>query len=225
MGPTKMERGRASQRAFLLLDTCGERASVAIAQADGVVLAGELLGPREASAKLVEAIRSVLVAGDLRLNELDGIGVVSGPGSFTGVRVGLAMAKGLCEAAQLPMAAVSRLEVLAEAAPLGAVCVLGAGRGQIYVRIVQEGAISERLMGDEELGEPHDGALVLVDSPELAARLGMGQPVELTAELALGPVLRRFAEGGSDIGLADANYVRDEDAIYRKAALPKALAD
>ena len=215
-----MGQDRSAQRVFLLLDTCGERASVAIVRADGIALSARMLGPREASTGLVEAIRSVLAAGGMRLGELDGVGVVNGPGSFTGVRVGLAMVKGLCEAAQLPMAAVSRLEVLAEAGPPGAVPALQAGRDQVYVRIVQGGAAKERLMRDEELQEHRRGALVVVDSPALAARLALGgavQEVELTAVRALRPVLRRFREGGSDIGLTDANYVRDESAIYRKA--------
>ncbi len=121
---------------YLLLDTCGEQASVALAQANGVLRAQLLLGPRAASAGLLQAIRSALKTGGLRLSEVDGIGVVNGPGSFTGVRAGLAVAKGLCEAAQLPMAAVSRLEVLAEAGPAGAVCALSAGRDEVYLRLL-----------------------------------------------------------------------------------------
>ncbi len=68
----------------------------------------------------------------------------------------------------------------------------------------------------------------MVDSPELAVRLGQGGPVQqvsLTAFDALGPVLRRMAEGGSDVALTDANYVRNEDAIYRKAGQPVARAE
>ncbi len=213
---------------YLLLDTCGEQASVALAQANGVLRAQLLLGPRAASAGLLQAIRSALKTGGLRLSEVDGIGIVNGPGSFTGVRAGLAVAKGLCEAAQLPMAAVSRLEVLAEAGPAGAVCALSAGRDQVYLRLLHAGTPAERLVCDEDVPELRQGAVVVVDSPELAVRLGQGGPVQqvsLTAFDALGPVLRRMAEGGSDVALTDANYVRNEDAIYRKAGQPVARAE
>ena len=212
---------------FLLLDTCGEQASVALAQADGVFRAQLLLGARAASAGLLQAIRSALKIGGLRLSEVDGIGVVNGPGSFTGVRAGLAVAKGLCEAAQLPMAAVSRLEVLAEAGPAGAVCALSAGRDQVYLRLLHAGTPAEHLVRDEDVPELRQG-VVVVDSPELAVRLGQGGPVQqvsLTAFDALGPVLRRMAEGGSDVALTDANYVRNEDAIYPKAGQPVARAE
>ncbi len=69
------------------------------------------------------------------LAELDAVGVVGGPGSFTGVRSGMAVAKGFCEAAALRLAVVSRLEVLADAAALkDGLAVLDAGRGELYVR-------------------------------------------------------------------------------------------
>lgn len=207
---------------FLLVDTCGERASVVLAQADGVIRAETLLEARTASTGLLEAIRSVLKTGHLDLLEVDGIGVVNGPGSFTGVRVGLAVAKGLCEAAQLPMVAVSRLEVLAGRGPVDASCALSAGRDQVYFRRGRGGTAFESLVRDEAVRDLGGGALVLVDSPELVARLGQGGPVQqvsLTAFHALGPMLRRMAEGFSDVGSADANYVRDEQAIYRKAVM------
>ena len=223
-----MEQGIRLQRVFLLLDTCGERASVAVAKADGTVLAQKILGARETSTGLLRAIRSALAEAGLQLRELNGIGLVSGPGSFTGVRVGLALVKGLCEAAQLPMAAVSRLEVLADAGPAGAICALSAGRAQVYVRSMQDGKVCEQLMLDEDLQMLRRDASLVVVSPELAARLtGSGdvQQVELTALEALQPVLRRFEQGGSDIALTDANYVRDEGAIYRKAVLAVASVD
>lgn len=224
-----MEHGHKVPGVILLLDTCGERASVAVAEANGVALAQRVLGERAASTGLMEAIRSVLQSSSRRLTELDGIGVVSGPGSFTGVRVGLAVTKGLCEAAGLPMAAVSRLQVLAEAvvdtAFADGFCALSAGRDQVYARRVRGTDSTERLMRNEDLQQLRRGALVAVDTPELAARLAGGGPVqqvELTAFDALGPVMRELAGGGSDVALADANYVRDEGAIYRKAGLNEA---
>ncbi len=214
-------RGRQEQEVLLLLDTCGERASVALAAPDGGLVAQVLLEPRSASANLVDAIRSVLGQNGLRLGELAGVGVVNGPGSFTGVRLGLALGKGLCEAGQLAMAVVSRLDVMAEAGPADAMCALSAGRDAMFVRVVQGGVPQERMLCDRDVEERRHGKLVVVDSPQMMARLAEGGPVQqvdLLAIDALGAVLRRFAEGGSDIALADANYVRDEAAIYRKKA-------
>lgn len=222
MAARRMAHGRVSRDVLLLLDTCGERASVAVVNTDGTMLAERLLGPREASTGLLEAIRAALLQAGLPLHELACVGVVNGPGSFTGVRIGLAMGKGLCEAGQLPMAAVSRLEVLAEAGPPRAISAISAGREQVYARIVQENRYLERLLSDQDLMELCQGAPVVVDSRELVARLGRlagGEPVqqvELTAAHAFRPVLRRLAAGGSDPGSTDANYVRDEGAIYRK---------
>ena len=101
----------------LVIDTCGEVGSVALGEGEAVV-ASESLPARGSSSALLPAVARLLEAKGWGLAELDGVGVVSGPGSFTGVRVGLAAAKGLCEAVGLRLAAVSRLEMLAVAAGL-----------------------------------------------------------------------------------------------------------
>ncbi len=148
---------------LLLIDTCAEAAGVALS-AGSQVVEREVLTPRSASAEIVAAVRLLLARAGWALANLDGVGVVNGPGSFTGVRAGLAAAKGLCEATGLRLAAVSRLEVLAEAGvsddTRGDVCgsepgargpelvalrpglaalgpglaALDAGRGELYVR-------------------------------------------------------------------------------------------
>ena len=69
-------------------------------------------------------------------SDIDGIAVVDGPGSFTGLRVGLSTVKALCEVLGKPLAAVSMLEALAvtygeEGQQITAV--LDAGRGELYV--------------------------------------------------------------------------------------------
>ena len=206
--------------ALLLLDTCGERGSVALFRGDDL-LAEAVLPERTASAALLEVIRSVLREAGIRLGELSAIGVVRGPGSFTGVRVGLAVAKGLCIATGVPLAAVSRLEVFAGAAPTGqGLAVLNAGRDEVYVReIGPESNPRERLMTIATLlGMIEERTLVCAE-PALESRLdGEGHMtlISLSAKDALGAVRQCLAAGGSEVGTADANYVRNEEAIYAR---------
>ena len=196
----------------LLIDTCGAAGSVALAQGEHVVAEASLPG-RTASAQLLASVRGLLADAGWALAELDAIGVVSGPGSFTGVRVGLAAAKGLCEALGLPLAAVSRLEVLAEqAGEADAVAVLDAGRGEVYVR---DGG-REFLMGVDEVAAQVRGRTVVAAEEALAVRLALPamRVVELQAGSAVAAVRRWLAQGGSDVALTDANYVRGESQIY-----------
>ncbi len=220
----KKMRARTGDELILLLDTCAEQASVALVRSGGALVGEQILEPRTASAALLGAVRAVFGHAGVGLAELAGVGVVHGPGSFTGVRVGLALAKGLCEAALLPLAAVSRLAVLAEAAGDVAIAAVSAGRDQVYVRLEAQGEVSERLMGDRDLMELCGAGTVAVDSPELRARLGpqgMTQLVEIRAADAAGPVMRQLARDSCDSSQADANYVRDEAAIYRRSEDPK----
>ncbi len=101
---------------LLAIDTCGPSGSVALGRwsAGAVEILGQTeLAGRTYSATLVAAIAGLLNQNQKKLSQLDAIVVVNGPGSFTGVRVGLSAAKGLAQGASLPVLAVSRLEVLA----------------------------------------------------------------------------------------------------------------
>jgi tRNA threonylcarbamoyladenosine biosynthesis protein TsaB len=214
---------------LLLIDTCAEAAGVALS-AGLLVVEVEALTPHGASAEIVAAVRLLLARAGWTLAELDGVGVVSGPGSFTGVRAGLAAAKGFCEATGLPLAAVSRLEVLAEAGSLGGeageargseLAVLDAGRGELYVREQRSGqAAREWVCGVEELRTLAVGRTAAVSESHVAERLD-GCVVAmrpLTVADALRPALRRLHDGGSDAAAADANYVRREADIYSRKA-------
>ncbi len=77
------------------------------------IVATEVLPGRTSSERLVPAVRRLMGALGWRLSELAAMVVVHGPGSFTGVRVGLSAAKGLSEAGGVPLIAVSRLALLA----------------------------------------------------------------------------------------------------------------
>ncbi len=206
---------------ILVLDSCGERASMALFR--GAELCGErVLAKRTASTALLGAVRMMLAADSMPLGSLDGIGVVSGPGSFTGVRVGLALVKGLCEASGKPVAAVSRLAVLAHAARLDSgLALLSAGRNDVYVREISSGRGAREFMaGFPSIETMLAGATVAVTTSELGERAGRCAKgvalVEIAARHAIGLVHERFAMGGDDLGSLDANYVRNEEGIYRR---------
>jgi tRNA threonylcarbamoyladenosine biosynthesis protein TsaB len=179
------------------------------------VLVAEDLIAGAASAQIVAVVRRLLQQHQWTLADLDAVGVVGGPGSFTGVRTGLAAAKGLCESANMRLAVVSRLEVLVDAAALtDGLAALDAGRGELYVRDADSGR--EWLCAVDEL--PIASGSIVVAEQRVAELLAMRQPVlrPLHVSDALPVVLQCVAAGGSDVSLAEANYVRGEDNIYAK---------
>ena len=136
------------------VDTCGPSGSVALARIEGEKahpLSQKELAGRTYSATLVSAIAEILAEAGLKPAGLGAIVVVSGPGSFTGVRVGLSAVKGLAEPGQIPVVAVSRLEVMAAKAGVEGAA-LDAHRREVYLRVSEgEGGVRELLAGAEEL--------------------------------------------------------------------------
>jgi tRNA threonylcarbamoyladenosine biosynthesis protein TsaB len=124
------------------IDTATARGSVALAR-QGKVLASVALLERGAHARdLVQRIDRLLAEAGLGPGDLQGIVVTLGPGSFTGVRVGLSTAKGLAYALDIGLGGLSTLEALARAALLQgtgtapALCaVIEAGRGEVYAAL------------------------------------------------------------------------------------------
>jgi tRNA threonylcarbamoyladenosine biosynthesis protein TsaB len=210
---------------LLSIDTCGETAGVALSVGQQVLITEDLVRG-SASAEIFSAVRRLLERMGWRLAVLDAVGVVSGPGSFTGMRAGLAAAKGLGEASGLPLAAVSRLEVLAEAACLqDGFAALDAGRGELYVREQRSGR--EWLCSSDDLiaiVRDRKNERIVVAEERLAERLAecdvLLRPLHVSD--ALGVVLRRLREGGSEVSLTDANYVREESDIYSQSSGRKA---
>jgi tRNA threonylcarbamoyladenosine biosynthesis protein TsaB len=94
---------------------------------------GEVLGERASRAvTLLEDVDALLRQAGARTGDLQGLAVGTGPGSFTGLRVGLATARGLALSLGLPVAGVSTLDALAAGAP-GALPVIDARRGEVFV--------------------------------------------------------------------------------------------
>ncbi len=119
---------------WLAIDTATDVASVAIGTAAQMLAARALRGARQHAAQILPLIQQVLVAARTRLDEVGGIVVGDGPGSFTGVRMGWAAAKGLAHERELPVVAVPSLLGTAHAAAGAGVVAAcyDALRGQVF---------------------------------------------------------------------------------------------
>jgi len=153
---------------------------------------------------------------------------VNGPGSFTGVRVGLSAVKGLAETAQLPVVALSRLLVLSRKAGVPSAA-LDAHRGELFLRLERTGREPEELLaGLQELAavQPAPMRLAVCDDAA-AAMLAVAWPetqvVRADAPLAVDALRlgesRLIAGVVADLALLDGHYLRRSDAeIFGDAA-------
>ncbi|RYC09942.1 tRNA (adenosine(37)-N6)-threonylcarbamoyltransferase complex dimerization subunit type 1 TsaB [Ciceribacter ferrooxidans] len=139
----------------LAIDTAGVDCSAAVYDSDrGAVLgqATETIGRGHAE-KLMEKIDAALAEAGLSLEAVERIAVTVGPGSFTGIRVGVAAARGLALALGIPAVGVSTLAVLAsaEAGNAPVVAAIDAKRDEIYIQAFDQArAISQAIVGSVE---------------------------------------------------------------------------
>ncbi len=161
---------------LLAADTSGKHGSIALARGerDGCeILEVVPLAGGTFSAQLVPQIAELLSRHGVSKQNLDGFVVASGPGSFTGLRVGLAAIKGLAEVLHKPIAAVSLLELLAVSAGAQGTVVasLDAGRGEAYAGEYEVAGGDARrehesLLNEEEFVALVRGRLALVVTPD-----------------------------------------------------------
>lgn len=192
------------------MDTCGEGGGIGVASYQ-TVLAHRALPGRETQERLLTALEEVLAEAAVRLQQLDAIAVVTGPGSFTGVRIGLAAAKGLAEATGLPLLALSRLAVLAaQAADPGSHAWIDAGRTDVFVR--SNG--TEQMLPMAAAIEAAANQQVIVMEDRLAAAIPTVLKVDpVGAAQALPLALEAFHRREfADAALLEANYLRVPDA-------------
>jgi tRNA threonylcarbamoyladenosine biosynthesis protein TsaB len=204
---------------YLLLNTCGDPGVAALAD-EGGVLREEALPGRGTSEHLMPAVRKLLTLARLTVAELAGVGIVTGPGSFTGVRVGLAAAKGLCDAVGLGMVGMSRLALVAASAPPGVqpggrvVAVLDGGRGEFYCGLYVDGEmIAEKLLTESRTREWMAHSEAITCEARVAERLEIRLVPEPGAEALREMILARVAAAAwSDVATIDGNYLRRTDA-------------
>jgi tRNA threonylcarbamoyladenosine biosynthesis protein TsaB len=218
---------------ILGIDTSGKSGGVTLAEGDNnafrVLRSSEIAGGTF-SAHLVPTIATLLEQQGFSSKQIGGFAVASGPGSFTGLRVGLSAIKGLVEVLGAPIATVSLLEALASlSSRVGRVAAaLDAGRSEVFFGLYQVSRLAtlctnENLLRQSEflqqLNDEHldaavtsDASLVdlasverVVVTPQLVARPGS----ESVARLGL----RKLLAGETvSVEILDANYLRRSDA-------------
>lgn len=124
---------------ILALDTCLPACSVAVIDGERVLARISEPMTRGHQERLAPMAKEAMGAAGLAFSQLDRIGVTVGPGSFTGLRVGLAFAKGLSAALSIPCVGVGALEALARLADGLVVAVVDAKRGQVYLQVFEDG--------------------------------------------------------------------------------------
>jgi tRNA threonylcarbamoyladenosine biosynthesis protein TsaB len=206
---------------------------------DGLIRAHQPLTGRGSSEGILPAIRMLFACAGQMPSSLGAVVVIAGPGSFTGVRVGMAAAKGLCDATGARLLSVSRLQLIAYAANVTrgmpgpvrcTLALLDAGRGDFYAGLYVSSPIGftddsgrASLLRAGELDAAAPGCERVTS--EQSVREALGSSVRLIEEpdagvlLALTQELMRRGEW-TDPATADALYLRRTDAEVKAEAVP-----
>ncbi len=200
---------------LLLLDTGSPRVSVAVAR-DGAAVAVRAIEQQRSSAHLLDLIREVLAEAGITVRDLGGIAALRGPGSFTGLRIGLATVLGLHQALGVPATALPSLQVMAALAEAtegeAVIAAVDALRGDWSAQAFAAGPVP-RPLGEMELVP---GADLPRLAPHPAVLLGFG--VSRLGEL---PGVRLVEPG--PLAPAAAQVAADPGTEWNPALLTSAL--
>jgi tRNA threonylcarbamoyladenosine biosynthesis protein TsaB len=224
-------RDLGKQMLFLVTDTSGKNGTVALACAgetdlhavraiDVVPLTGGMF-----SAQLVPQIAALLQSHGFNKSDIDAFVVVSGPGSFTGLRVGLAAVKALAEILQKPIIPVSLLELVATVSRCQGkvVAALDGGRREVFFGAYDLAGESVRVRREELLSQAdflsaaRDSTVVTPDAALAAIARDASLPV-MAVEVPDSAMIARFGwkklQAGETVSPEelDANYMRRSDA-------------
>ena len=209
---------------ILSIDSSQPVGSVTLARVDGDVAIIETVQAHggKFSAQLIPTVKRLLEAHNIEKHHIDVIAAASGPGTFTGLRVGLAAVKALAEILQKPIVTVSVLEALASGdTARERIAITEAGKGFWYAGVYgDDNAVEQHCTAEQlrELLKQHSQATIVATQmlPSELARDGVrivDTPVsELVAGVAAGKAARKeFTE----IDAVDANYIRPDEALYK----------
>lgn len=230
-----MRRGSEGRLMYLGIDTATPRGSIALADAARTESEVRLQERAWHARDLLEQIDGLLERAGHAASDLIGIGVAVGPGSFTGVRIGMATGKGMAYALGIGLAGLSTLEALALAARFerdengGRLWpVIDAGRGEVYIAEFECEAEGVRRISPDRSRPPDaldadpsgavtlvgSGAALIMNADEAIRR----RATVLEPDPPLAGAIARWAAGrirperGFEAGTLNPNYVRPSDA-------------
>jgi len=162
---------------ILALDTALETCSAAVLDSERVLAARSEEMARGHQERLAPLVAEVMAEAGVSFDRLDRIGVTVGPGSFTGLRVGLAFAKGLGVALDIPVVGVGTLAAMGAGTTGFAAAAVDARRGQIYLQAFRDG----QPLGAPEALALEDAANWLIDIDSTGPGLIVGSGAALLA--------------------------------------------
>jgi tRNA threonylcarbamoyl adenosine modification protein YeaZ len=204
---------------ILVIDTSTQTPIVALARPDGTLVAERRWHSRHRHGEeLIERLDEALRESGTARADLTGVVVGTGPGSFTGLRIGLATAKTIAYALSVPIAGVSSTVALANALGTDEVVVtLPAGASDRYVHRVGGRSSQPKLVADSNIGA--DDVAVELDAAPQAARDRGERALEGLARSLSAVGAARLARGESDdVALLVPAYVALPRGIARAAA-------
>ena len=224
---------------ILAFESSAKAASVALLEEDRLIGEYYQNSGQTHSRTIMKLAQDLLGNCDLTVRDLDAVACAIGPGSFTGLRIGLAAAKGLCWGGELPFYGVSTLEAMAYSAAhlRGIVCpVMDARRSQVYTAAFEAGdgglrrvAPDQAISLEQLAGSLGDGTVYLLGDGAHLAKQAMPRenvfllPEHLRQQRASGVALAARAmalrgEPGIDAALAVPNYLRLPQAERERLA-------
>jgi tRNA threonylcarbamoyladenosine biosynthesis protein TsaB len=204
---------------LLVIDTSTNSCSVALTE-NGRLSAEWLVNPESThSTALLRSLDLVLESAGVDLAAIDAFGVTLGPGSFTGLRVGIATVKGLSLATGAPVVGFSSLAMLAMNLPFAAcpVCpMLDARKNEVYAALYRCGEQPETILGDCVVSP--DEFLDCIREPTIFVGSGaLRYRDTITARLG---ELARFAPSGCHVPRASSGALLAADCIARDKIIP-----
>lgn len=212
---------------ILALDTTTPTASAAV-WTDGILLGQYTIQTTTHSTTILPMIESLLANLSLDIPDLDAMAVSAGPGSFTGVRIGVSTIKGLAFSHKIPCIGVSSLESLAWNLTgfSGILCpVINARRGHVYTSLfTADGIHPPKRLTDDDLVPVSDLAVMLKNRGEPVYAAGDGYSMLQNAmddsSLAATPEILRYPSGFSTACAAAVLYKNTSDpSVFTEAAL------